>query len=261
MTDLTLPTQSKSKRAKIRELTLAGLSPKDIVDEVNTTKEYVYKERGRLKADGLLVTHQSLSISSTTQKNEPKKEQKNMRMTESLEKERVNNYASYYNLPPLSTEDTKAMYQAFKNKENGADVIARDGINPIIAQLEHDRYLHMISRNPADLQQRIISQILNPPPHIQNLIKKSKTSLLDNEELFKLISFLKAQSGILSIRSAVSDIFARLPDGVSRISCTSCGRQAVGVVFDRTQDAGLYLHRTFATTYRCEFCKNKDIAR
>lgn len=242
-------------------MTLAGFSPKDIVDEVNTTKEYVYKERGRLKADGLLITHQSLSISSTTKKNEQEREEKNVRMTGSLEKERVNNYGIYYDLPPLSKEETKAMYQAFKNKENGADVIAKDGINPIIAQLEHDRYLHMISRNPADLQQRLISHILNPPPQIQILIAKGKTSLLDNEELLKLISFLREQSGIFSIKSALSDIFARLPDGVSRISCTSCGRQAVGVVFDRTKDAGLYLHRSFATTYRCEFCKNKDISR
>ena len=36
----------------------------DIVDEVKTTKEYVYKEKGKLKQEGLLVTQQSLSVSN-----------------------------------------------------------------------------------------------------------------------------------------------------------------------------------------------------
>ena len=59
MTELNLPVSSPSKRAKIRELTLAGLSPKAIVDKLGTSVQYVYKERGRLRADGFSITHQA----------------------------------------------------------------------------------------------------------------------------------------------------------------------------------------------------------
>ena len=60
MSNHTLP---PTKRQRIRELILAEAKLNDIIDEVGTTQEYVYKERGRMKREGLLVTHQSLSIS------------------------------------------------------------------------------------------------------------------------------------------------------------------------------------------------------
>ena len=59
--DHTLP---KSLRQRIRELILAQAATKEIVDQLKTSKEYVYKERGKLKREGLLVTHQSLSTSN-----------------------------------------------------------------------------------------------------------------------------------------------------------------------------------------------------
>ena len=59
MSNHTLP---QTKRQRIRaDPCRAKLN--DIIDEVGTTQEYVYKERGRMKREGLLVTHQSLSIS------------------------------------------------------------------------------------------------------------------------------------------------------------------------------------------------------
>jgi hypothetical protein len=61
LSDHSLP---KSKRQQIRDLILSKAKTEDIVDQVNTTKEYVYKERGKLKQEGLLVTHQSLSVSN-----------------------------------------------------------------------------------------------------------------------------------------------------------------------------------------------------
>ncbi|MGA8916708.1 MAG: hypothetical protein WB474_12040, partial [Nitrososphaeraceae archaeon] len=57
-------TSPKTKRQRIRDLILADAKIKDIIDQVGTTREYVYKEKGKLKQEGLLVTHQSLSISN-----------------------------------------------------------------------------------------------------------------------------------------------------------------------------------------------------
>ena len=73
---MTRYTSPNSKRQRIRDLILSEAKVEDIVDEVKTTKEYVYKERGKLKQEGLLVTHQSLSVSNdqnkiTVVKNQP----------------------------------------------------------------------------------------------------------------------------------------------------------------------------------------------
>jgi hypothetical protein len=193
LTDLTILTPS-SKRARIRELTLAGFSPQAIVDEVDTTREYVYKERVRLKADGLLETRQSLSISSSQKKGEMGNPQNNvegkMRLKESMSNNGLDNHASYYAIPPIDREGVKAMYCAFKNKENAADVIAKDGVNPVIAQMEYERFLDILRRNPRDLQSKIISRIDRAPRDIQLIIEKSKTKLLGNRDLLKLIDFL-----------------------------------------------------------------------
>jgi len=189
LTDLTILTPS-SKRARIRELTLAGFSPQAIVDEVDTTREYVYKERVRLKADGLLETRQSLSISRSQKKGEMGNPQNNVEGKESMSNNGLDNHASYYAIPPIDREGVKAMYCAFKNKENAADVIAKDGVNPVIAQMEYERYLDILRRNPRDLQRKIISRIDKAPKDIQIIIEKSKTKLLGNRDLLKLIDFL-----------------------------------------------------------------------
>ena len=82
------------------------------------------------------------------------------------------------------------MYYAFKNKENAADVIAKDGVNPVIAQMEYERFLDILRRNPHDLQSEIISRIDRAPKNIPIIVEKSKTKLLNNRDLLRLIDFL-----------------------------------------------------------------------
>jgi len=55
-----------TKKDMIRELTIADALPQEIANQLNTTPEYVYKERGKLRREGKLVTHQSLSITDGT---------------------------------------------------------------------------------------------------------------------------------------------------------------------------------------------------
>jgi hypothetical protein len=40
----------------------AGFSSLEVAEKLNTTIDYVYKEKGKLKKKGLLVTSQTLSI-------------------------------------------------------------------------------------------------------------------------------------------------------------------------------------------------------
>lgn len=106
-TYLTVPTLPKTKKERIRELTLAGLDPKDIASKLNTTLDYVYKEKGKYKREGQLITQQSLSLSNgfreiTIKKNnEPKEAMKLENHGQAYEPiiER-----SDYDLPPLDTD-------------------------------------------------------------------------------------------------------------------------------------------------------------
>ena len=50
---LTHHTSPNSKRQRIRELIISEDKIEDIVNEVKTTKEHVYKEKGKLRQEGL----------------------------------------------------------------------------------------------------------------------------------------------------------------------------------------------------------------
>lgn len=60
---MTVQTLPKTKRERIKELFLAGFDAKQIAAKLNTTRDYVYKEKGKLKKMGLAVEEQSLSVS------------------------------------------------------------------------------------------------------------------------------------------------------------------------------------------------------
>ena len=257
MTELNLPVSSPSKRAKIRELTLAGLSPKAIVDKLGTSVQYVYKERGRLRADGFSITHQALSISTSQNKNElAVGESKKNVFVEQKPYGSAIDQSTFYDIPPLEKDDVKTMYQAFKNKENAADVIAEYGFNPIVSHTEYDRYLNMISRNPRELQRRLMTRIYNAPSVIANLKEKSKSRLLSNNELMKVIEFLNEKSASTGLAQALSDSGFTLPEGLSRLVCSSCHEPQAGVVFDNRTVAGIFVS-IIGAAYKCDFCKNQ----
>ena len=163
--------------------------------------------------------------------------------------------STFYDIPPLEKDDVKTMYQAFKNKENAADVIAEYGFNPIVSHTEYDRYLNMISRNPRELQRRLVARIYNPPPDIANLKEKSKSRLLSNNELMKVIEFLNEKSASIGLAQALSDSGFTLPEGLSRLVCSSCHQPQAGVVFDNMTDAGIFVSK-YGAAYICDFCKN-----
>jgi len=250
MTQSNLPVPSSSKRQKIRELTLAGFSPEAIVDRLNTTFQYVYKERGRLRADGFSITHQALSISTNQNKNEIAvgESKKNLIMKQKPYESAIDR-STFYDIPPLEKDDVKTMYQAFKNKENAADVVAKYGFNPMISHVEYDRYLNIIARNPSELQRRLLSRIYDPSHIITILKEKSKNELLSNNELMKVIEFIIEKS----VARLVSDSEVSLPQGLSRLLCSSCHRPQAGVLFDSRTLTGLFVTMA-GVAYKCNIC-------
>jgi len=258
MTEPNLSLSSPSKRAKIRELTLAGLSPKAIVDKVGTSVQYVYKERGRLRADGFSITHQALTISTSQNKKELAGDESKNFFVEQKSYGSAVDQSTFYDIPPLEREDVRTMYQAFKNNENAADVVAEHGFHPIISHTEYIRYLDMTGHNPKELQKKLVSRINDDAPSIiVNLKEKSKSKLLSNNELMSIIEFLNERSSDFSLTRALSYPEFTLPEGLSRVVCSSCHQPQVGVAFDNRTDAGNYLV-SWSRLYVCKSCRNRN---
>src|SRR5689334_9505594 len=113
MSDYTKP---KTKSERIKELLQAGWSPEAVAKELDTTREYVYKEKGKFKKQKLLVTQQSLTIADGPNEVMVIKGQPAGNLNNSLELQENQGYGSSdYNIPPLERDDLKTMYSCFEN--------------------------------------------------------------------------------------------------------------------------------------------------
>lgn len=247
----------KTKTERIRELLIAGRPPKEVADKMDTSREYVYKEKGKLKREGLLVEHQSLSISEGSKG-----------ITIVRDKDDVENYFDYpygpiddvnhafveRDIKPLDQKGLMSMYGAFRENMNPSEVIAKFGIRPDISQREHQRYLIMNSRDPFVLQNKIASEITNAPPEIQSIVEKSKTALLTNDEILSLIKFKEARYAQYYVKIAVLNNAIRLPTGIERPMCRYCNAPQPGVLFDRSSYQGSFVQKSVIISC-CPTCK------
>jgi hypothetical protein len=103
-----------------------------------------------------------------------------------------------------------------------------------------------------------MTRIYNAPSVIANLKEKSKSRLLSNNELMKVIEFLIEKSASTGLVQALSDSGFTLPEGFSRLVCSSCHQPQAGVVCDNRTYAGLFVFIGGAV-YKCDFCKNQII--
>ncbi len=240
---MTNHTESKTKTERIRELLREGLTPREVANRLGTSREYVYKEKGRMKRGGVLVEQQSLSISDGVNGITIVKDQENAGKYVDYQPEpidRVNREFGEYDIPPLDKENIMSMYDAFGDNMSPAEVIAKFGIRPDISQREHQRYLIMNSRDPFDLQNRIVGGIINAPPEILAIIDKSKGNLLTNDELLLVINFKIGNFAYLHISDTVLNPAISVPYRVQRPKCRICKAMQPGVIYDVTTYLGAY---------------------
>ncbi|MGB8188684.1 MAG: hypothetical protein WCE91_03725 [Nitrososphaeraceae archaeon] len=260
MSDHTLP---KSLRQRIRELILAQAATKDIVDQLKTSKEYVYKERGKLKREGLLVTHQSLSTSNGQSEITVVKDQPHLMEYVEHDGSGTIHRVNDYDIPPLDKKNLMSMYEEFQNQKGPAYVTAKHGIHPETSQEEFERFLVMSSRDPYDLQDKLTATISDPPPEIQSLINKSSQHvLLTNNEIISIVTFKMWNYADSRIQNLVLDTLLDLPPGLDRVTCMICHRPFTGVVYDKNSEIGPFVEYNLSN-FLCERCKllREDIAQ
>lgn len=251
MTDFTKP---KTKSERIIELLGAGWSPDAVAKELGTSREYVYKEKGKFRKQNLLVTQQSLTLANgqneiTVIKGQPLADQNNSLPLQ----EDQSNGSSDYNIPPLERNDLKAMYSCFENNMDASEVVAQHGIRPDISEREYNRFLILKSRDPMEFQKSLISGIQNGPPEIQPLLDKvARGTLLTNSELLSMINFKMSLYASQHLKDAVSNAAIPTP-GLNRFVCKSCHFFQPGVLFDIRSYAGSLL-QGMASDHFCYNC-------
>jgi hypothetical protein len=249
-----------TKRQRIRDLILAKAKTKDIVDQVGTTREYVYKEKGKLKQKGLLATHQSLSISDgqneiTVVKGQPD-------LVESVDRYRsvTLNRSNDYDIPPLNKKDLMLMYDDFEDAQKGpVYAIAKHGIHPEISQKEFDRFVRMKARDPFDLQQKLTAGISNASPNIQSLINKSSSTLLTNDEILSIVEHKMLNYAYLYLRQFLGNRAIPLPGGLYGVPCRVCHKRMPGLIYDINSAIGGYAKIQLGTEHLCDDCLPKHI--
>jgi hypothetical protein len=251
MTDLTKP---KTKSERIKELLLAGWSPEAVAKELDTTREYVYKEKGKFKRQKLLVTQQSLTIANGHNEVTVIKGQPVDNLNNSLPlQEDQSSGNSEYNIPPLERNDLKTIYSCFENNMDASEVVANHGIRPDISEREYNRFLFLKSRDPMEFQNILISGIMTSPPEIQSLIDKARRgTLLTNSELVSIINFNMEVYGSQLLSDAVSNPKIP-PPGLNRFVCRFCHLSQPGVLFDVRSYSGKFL-QDMSSGHVCPVC-------
>lgn len=220
----------------------------------------MYKERGKLRRDGLLPTHQSLSISDGINDVTLVKDQNNVDKYLHIEQPpSINNEdgrTGRYDIPPLDKNTLMLMYSAFEENKGPGYATAQFGIHPEISQREYQRYLTMSSRDPFDLQNRITSGILGAPLEIQAIVDKSTDNLLTNDEIVAVYNFRMNKNADLYVKKIILNPNIDLHFGLERFVCSGCHVSQAGVIFDIMADAGSFTEKYLRTSYICETCKS-----
>lgn len=238
----------------------AGATTKEIVDKVGTTKEYVYKERGKLRKDGLLPAHQSLTISDGINDVTLVKDQNDVGRYPHIEQTpstyNEDGRTGRYDIPALDKKSLMLMYSAFEENKGPGYVIAQFGIHPEISQREYQRYLTMSSRDPFDLQITITSGIVGAPREIQAIVDKSTDNLLTNDEFITVNNFRTYKNADFYVKKIILDPNIQLNSGLERFVCRTCHRPQAGVIFDKKTETGSFVDKYLEIGHVCLTCKS-----
>jgi hypothetical protein len=235
---------------------MAGRSPKDVATLMDTSRDYVYKENGKLRRDGLMVTERTLSIRSGSNDRPTAGDSSNAGGNPTTD--RLKGLGDF-DIPPVGKDDLMSMYDSFEKNLGPTEVITKLGIRPDISQKEHRRFLAMKSRDPFELQANIVLGLEGAPDEIQLIINKSHRGiLLTNEELMSVIHYRYQVFSNRYVKDAVSTPSIGIPVGLERIVCSQCHQVQSGVILDKNVYAGSIVHG-LSKFHFCFNCKNKGI--
>ena len=166
-------------------------SAKDIARIVGTTEGNVFKEKSRLKAEGVL-TDQSLSVFSHSVGDETL----TLARAEARTLVTRPDLGTLTDIPPLGQEDLKKMYGDFRNGKTPVEVIAENGFSPVLVEHEFNRFCRMNGLNLKTLAHEIIEVLKSRDKESSTLFlhEIAKESITCNSEITELVEFASTSS-------------------------------------------------------------------
>jgi hypothetical protein len=242
------PQPSGTKKDRILKMlrdTENNYSAKDIARAVGTTEGNVFKEKSRLKAEGVL-TDQSLSVLSHSVGDETL----TLARAEARTLVARPDPGALTDIPPLGQEDLKKMYGEFQNGKTPVEVIAANGFNPVLVEHEFNRFRRMNGLNLKSLGHEIIEVLktTNRESSIPLLQKIEQESITCNTDITDLVEF----ASISSYSGGQLSIIEQMKNGDSVATfrpfvCSICHKPMRGAMIEPESDIGRKLVQSIGT--------------
>jgi hypothetical protein len=132
-----------SKREKIREMLSAveNYNPQEIAEIVGTTPANVWKEKSKLKTEGLILRSQRRRLQVSERKDEMVIIPGDGRRKVSSDFYNYSPHYRFFNIRGLDEEGLKTLYSELKDGKKPADIIAQYGFHPEVVEKEYQRFL------------------------------------------------------------------------------------------------------------------------
>jgi biotin operon repressor len=185
-----LPERSTSKRKMIRDMLThdKDYSAHEIAKVVGTTPGNVWKEKSKLKANGLQIGSQSRRRGQVSEsKDETIIIPQDGRRRATPDIYNYNHHYRFLNIRDLDEDGLKTLYTELKDGKKPVDIIAQHGFHPEVVEKEYQRYSRLNEHNILGSFQKKIVESLSCIGNMTLTSKLEKEGHLSVNEFIELI--------------------------------------------------------------------------
>jgi hypothetical protein len=248
---------SGTKKERILKMLLDSennYSAKDIARSVGTTEGNVFKEKSRLKAEGVL-TDQSLSVFSHSVGDET------LTLARAEARTLVTRpvLGNLTDIPPLGQEDLKKMYDEFQSGKTPVEVIAANGFSPMLVEHEYNRFCRMNGLNLRSLAQEMVEVLKSSNKELSVPLLKEigKEMITCNTDITEIVEFASTSSYSGGQLSIIKQMRSGDPIVTFRpFVCSICHKPIRGAMIEPESEIGRKLLQSIGTDAVHDNCIN-----
>jgi len=197
-----LPTTGQTKKEKIREMlsSAENYNTQEIAKFVDTTPAYVWKEKSKLKTEGLMLRSQRRKVQVSERKDEVFIIPEDGRRRRSLDPYNYSPHYRFLNVREIDEEGLRTMYSELKAGKKPADIIAHYGFHPEVVEKEYQRFLRLNEHSIIGAFQKKIEPLVRSVLNIDLVEKLEKEGYLSEDDFRELIQRKLSEELVLKKR-------------------------------------------------------------